>query len=135
MTARCALCDRSVFEVLFEDQRAAVILHDDWATAGHVMVVWKSHVENISDLTADEWLHLATLYRRTERAVLHATGEDRAIVMKLGIATPHLHLHIYPVSARLDREAVMKIINGETRASRDEDLVGRIRYFLSSPAT
>jgi len=40
--------------------------------------------------------------------------------MKLGIATPHLHLHIYPVSASLDRADVMEIIDGRVRDSMDD---------------
>ena len=104
----------------------------DWAAQyrGHAMVVAKRHVENVSDLAAGEWAHIAALYARTERVLLELTNADRAIVMKLGIATPHLHLHIYPVSAKLDRAAVMRIIDAEVRADRDEAFVEELRRAL-----
>ena len=95
------------------------------------MVVARRHVENVSDLTPDEWRRIAEVHRRTERALLDLAPAERAIVMKLGIATPHLHLHIYPVSARLDRAAVMRIIDGATRVPRDDRFVATLRMALA----
>jgi diadenosine tetraphosphate (Ap4A) HIT family hydrolase len=121
----CVFCDdpNGAGEILLDDGRAMVVLHDDWAVLGHAMVIWKTHVENVSDLTFDEYAHFAALHHRAERALLAVTGADRAILLKLGIATPHLHLHIYPVSSALDRAAVMAIIDGRVR----DELRGRER--------
>lgn len=126
----CSLCDLAAHEVLFEDDESAVVLHKDWAVLGHVMVVWKAHVENIADLSDDEWMRFARFYRRTEQQLLRVTGADRAIILKLGIATPHLHLHIYPVSAALDRAAVMRIIDAKSSVPRDTAFVSRLRDVL-----
>jgi histidine triad (HIT) family protein len=119
-------------DVVFEDQRTWVVLHDDWSVRGHAMVVWKLHVENFSDLTPEDAAHFARVHRRAESALLEVTGADRAILMKLGIATPHLHLHIYPVSATLDHNAVMRIINAETHETRDVAFIEAIRNHLTS---
>ena len=118
----CVFCHepRSAGELLFDDGRVLVILHDDWAVRGHAMVVWKTHVENVSDLTIDEYIHFAAIHHRAERALLAVTGAERAILLKLGIATQHLHLHIYPVSALLDRAAVMEIIDARVRDVIDD---------------
>ncbi len=94
------------------------------------MVIWKRHVENISELNEEELEHFWRVYHRAERALLEVTGSDRAIVLKLGIATPHLHVHIYPVSAALDRSAVMEVIEGRTREVRDESLVAALERRL-----
>ena len=129
----CAFCNdpRAAGELLFEDDRVLVILHNDWAVRGHAMVVWKAHVENVADLSTDEHAHFAAVHHRAERALLGATGADRAILLKLGIATPHLHLHIYPVSALLDRAAVMEIIDGRVRDSFDQTLIDDLRERLA----
>ena len=100
-------------------------LHEDWAVRGHAMVISKRHVENLSDLPDAE--HLMEVYRNAERVLLHLTGAERAVVLKLGIMTPHLHLHIYPVRASLDRAAVMDIIEGRVHAERDEKFVEAVR--------
>jgi diadenosine tetraphosphate (Ap4A) HIT family hydrolase len=117
-------------DVVFEDERTWVVLHDDWSVRGHAMVVWKVHVENFSDLTPEDAAHFARVHRRAESALLEVTKADRAILMKLGIATPHLHLHIYPVMATLDRDAVVRVINGETREARDDAFVDAMRAKL-----
>jgi len=118
----CLFCNepRAAGEVLFEDARVLVILHEDWAVRGHAMVVWREHVENVADLALDDYLHFAAVHHRAERALLAVTRADRAILLKLGIATPHLHLHIYPVSAALDRRQVMEIIDGRVRDAMDD---------------
>ena len=99
---------------------------------GHAMVIWKPHVENVAQLSEPELLHFARVYQRAERALIDVTGAARAVMLKLGIITPHLHVHIYPVSADLDRAAVMEIIEGRRREERDEDIVRMLRERLTS---
>jgi diadenosine tetraphosphate (Ap4A) HIT family hydrolase len=125
----CLFCNdpRAAGEVLFEDARVLVILHDDWAVRGHAMVVWKEHVENVADLSLDDAVHFAAIHHRVEQALLAVTRADRAILLKLGIATPHLHLHVYPVSASLDRAAVMEIIDARVREPFDQMLIDELR--------
>ena len=75
-------------DVVFEDERAWVVLHEDWSPRGHAMIVSRRHVENASDLDDDAWAHLTQWWQRAERAILRETGSARAVIMKLGIATP-----------------------------------------------
>jgi diadenosine tetraphosphate (Ap4A) HIT family hydrolase len=119
----CVFCrdPREAGDVLLEDDRLLVILHHDWAVRGHAMVVWKTHVENVADLSVEDYAHFAAVHHRVEQVLLDATGAGRAILLKLGIATPHLHLHIYPVGAELDRDAVMKIIDNRVRDVSNDD--------------
>ena len=129
----CVFCTdvRASGQVLAEDDRLWVVLHDDWAVRGHAMVVWKKHVENVADLTLDEYVHFAAVHHRAERALLAATGAERAVILKLGIATPHLHVHIYPVAASLDRAAVMEIIDARVGQPADEAFVAELRERLA----
>jgi diadenosine tetraphosphate (Ap4A) HIT family hydrolase len=133
----CVFCDdvHRAGEVIAEDARLWVVLHEDWAVRGHAMIVWKRHVENAADLALDDWLHFAAVHHRVERALLEATGTERAIILKLGIATPHLHVHIYPVAAALDRAAVMAIIDAKLRVPWDEAFVADLRARLDRPTS
>ena len=132
MNDSCLFCRKIDGDVIYEDDRCAIVLHDDWSVLGHAMIVWKSHVENFSDLSEDDALHLSQMHHAAERVLLEATGVERAVLMKLGIATPHLHLHIYPVSASVDRAAVFAIINARTRVGRDEAFIARVRAALAA---
>lgn len=129
----CGFCSdpSSTGEIVFEDDRSWVILHPDWSPRGHVMVVAKRHAENASGLDEDEWLHVARIFRRTEQILLELTRTQRAIVMKLGIMTPHLHLHIYPTSERATREEVFEAIDGKRGETRDEEFVAACRSRLT----
>ncbi len=130
----CTFCadPLSAGELVFENDRVWVLLHPDWSPRGHAMVVAKRHVENASSLDEDEWLHLARVWHRAERAILDATGAERAIILKLGILTPHLHIHIYPMSATATREDVFAAIDGDASEPRDETLVAGIRNALKA---
>ena len=94
--------------VLDEDERTWVLLHPQ----GQVMIVAKLHVENASDLEEDAWVHFAKVWHRTERELREKTGAARVIVLKLGIQTPHLHIHLYPFHADATREDVFAVIDG-----------------------
>jgi diadenosine tetraphosphate (Ap4A) HIT family hydrolase len=107
-----------------------VLLHEDSAVRGHAMVVWRAHVENVSDLSEQDAAHFARVHHAAEKALLAVTGAERAVLLKLGIMTPHLHLHIYPLSAALDRAAVMAILDGKTREEREPGFAARVAAAL-----
>jgi diadenosine tetraphosphate (Ap4A) HIT family hydrolase len=123
---------------LYQNNDVMVLLHEDRAVRGHAMVVWKRHVENISDLTTAEAAELTRVYYGAERALLGAAGADRAVMLKLGIQTPHLHLHIYPVSSALTRKQVMEIIDARVRdgmtAEEEAAFVNDVRERLLTAA-
>jgi len=105
MTAvTCAFCTAPTRagEILSEDAHSWLIRHPQ----GQWMVVAKRHVENASDLDEDEWLHLARVWHRAERRLREETKAERVMVMKLGIQTPHLHIHLFPFGVEATREEV-----------------------------
>ncbi|HEY0142747.1 MAG TPA: HIT family protein [Thermoanaerobaculia bacterium] len=113
--------------IVYEDASTWVILHDDWSPRGHAMVVAKRHVENGSDLDEGELVRLTRVWQQAECVVLQETGAERAILLKLGIATPHFHLHIYPATATDDRAEVFAMFDGLRGAAKDLELVERVR--------
>ena len=129
----CVFCSdpASAGDLVHEDAQSWVILHPDWSPRGHAMVVAKRHVENASALDEEEWLHLARVWHRTERVLLDLTNTQRAIVLKLGIQTPHLHLHIYPVADTATREEVFEAIDGKRSEARDGYFVRACRLRLT----
>lgn len=91
------------------------------------MLVLMRHAQNFSDLTDDEAQQFVRVEKVCERALLDVTRTDRAILLKLGIATPHLHVHIYPVSGALGREEVQRIIDAEVREEREAGFAKAVR--------
>jgi diadenosine tetraphosphate (Ap4A) HIT family hydrolase len=134
----CVLCETpaSVGPIVFDDGRVVVLLHDDWAVAGHALVIARKHVQNVSDLDPADAVHFWEIYAHVERAVLAAAGVERAMMLKLGIQVPHLHVHIYPVGATAGRASVLGAFDGKSNAELSESqrqaFVGAVRAFLSS---
>ena len=103
-----------------------LLLHPDSAVRGHAMLVAKRHVENFCDFTDSEARQFARVQKVAERALLDVTKTDRAILLKLGIQTPHFHVHIYPVSNTMTRDEVMQVIDAKVREVREADLAKRV---------
>jgi len=132
----CVFCDAPLTagEAVYEDERVLVLLHPDGSPRGHAMVVAKRHVENASELDENEGLHLLRIWQRVERALLALTGAERAVLLKLGIVTPHFHLHIYPVAAADSREEVFAAFDGKRGTPRDAAFVAELRARLTGGA-
>jgi len=102
-------------DLIFEDGNVFAFLHEDWSVLGHAVVVWNKHVENLSDLPAAQLQDFMATYSKIEKAVLVAAEADRAVLLKLGLMVPHLHLHIYPVARTVNRAAVIAAIEGKSQ--------------------
>lgn len=127
----CSLCNLAAAPEasplhITKNPRAFAILHDDWATRGHAMVVSMRHVENLSDLPREERDAFVDLYTRLERALIEVLNLERVVLLKLGLAVPHLHWHLYPVSATRNREDVFAAFDCQTRDEPDEAQKARL---------
>ena len=102
----CVFCTdpRDAGTVLSENEHAWVIHHPQ----GQTMIVAKRHVENVSDLAEDEWLEVARTWHRAEREI----DAERVIVFKLGVQTPHLHIHLHPFPKSATREEIFLTLAG-----------------------
>ena len=102
----CVFCDNpgNAGTLLGENEHAWVIRHPQ----GQTMIVAKRHVENVSDLDESEWLEVARTWHRAERAI----DADRVIVFKLGVQTPHLHIHLHPFPKTSTREEIFLTLAG-----------------------
>jgi histidine triad (HIT) family protein len=121
--------------VLDENAAAVAWLHESRAHRGHSVIAARRHVENLSDLDDREAQGFLALARRVERAALDETASHRAILMKLGLLVPHLHLHVYPVTRDASREEVMQIIDGavtdDATPAQKADFAASLRARLS----
>lgn len=125
----CVFCDDrdSAGETILDFGEWSLLLHPDSAVRGHGMLVVRRHVENFSDLSDSEAQQFARVAKVCERALLDATATDRAILFKLGIASPHLHIHIYPVSRTATRAEVQRVIDGNVSEPRASGFAALVR--------
>jgi len=124
----CIFCDAErppdpASLVVFETDRAFVILNRYPYNNGHLMVVPGRHVPSLAALDADELLEVAWLVQQAEIVLREAYAPHGINVgVNLGTAAgagvdDHLHVHLVP---RWDGDTSFMTVIGETRVLPEE---------------
>ena len=92
----CELCDAVGGELLWQDDVCRVVRVNDPDYPGFCRVIWKRHVQEMTDLAADERRHLMAVTFAVEQAVRQVLSPDKINLASLGNVTPHLHWHVIP---------------------------------------
>ena len=92
----CELCDTLGGELLWQDEVCRVVRVNDPDYPGFCRVIWKRHVQEMTDLAADERRHLMAVTFAVERALRQVLSPDKINLASLGNVTPHLHWHVIP---------------------------------------
>lgn len=128
LTSSCVFCEiegRGLDEPLFVHGGSAafVVLNKFPYNNGHLMVVPRRHVPNLTDLTQAELLEIMTLAQTAERALTREYG-PHAFNMGINLGksagagiAEHLHLHVVP---RWDGDTSFMSVLGETRVLPEE---------------
>lgn len=99
----CTPCSLLHEPAIAESEHAIAILDRFACRPGHVLVVLRRHVENLTSLTWPEYADLQQLAWRTARALDQLLAPRRIYVAALGSAEPlatsfpHVHLHVIPL--------------------------------------
>jgi diadenosine tetraphosphate (Ap4A) HIT family hydrolase len=97
--AACVFCAGSGGDVLFEDDICRVVLvtgDEGEAFPGFCRVISNRHVEEVSDLAANEQNHLFTVVMATEMAIRKVQRPDKMNLASLGNVVAHVHWHVIP---------------------------------------
>jgi diadenosine tetraphosphate (Ap4A) HIT family hydrolase len=92
----CELCDQVGGTLLWQDASCRVVLVEDADYPGFCRVIWKKHVKEMTDLSADDRAHLMSTVFAVEAAIREAMQPDKINLASLGNLTPHLHWHVIP---------------------------------------
>jgi histidine triad (HIT) family protein len=104
--AMCAIADGrlNVELTVFEDELALVTVDRFAALPGHLLVIFKRHVERITELTQAEYLSLQTAVFRSTLLIQKHRAPTRIFTAmfgsseNVGISVPHVHAHVVPVA-------------------------------------
>jgi len=92
----CELCDQIGGTLLWQDESCRVVQVADADYPGFCRVVWKDHVQEMTDLSAAEREHLMATVFVVEAAIRKTLHPDKINLASLGNLTPHLHWHVIP---------------------------------------
>jgi diadenosine tetraphosphate (Ap4A) HIT family hydrolase len=93
----CHLCENEGGVVVWQDARLRVVRAED--TPDHpafYRVIWGSHVQELSDLSAEDRTHCLDVIVKVERVLRDRLWPTKMNVASLGNVVPHLHWHVIP---------------------------------------
>jgi diadenosine tetraphosphate (Ap4A) HIT family hydrolase len=95
----CELCARPNDQIVWEDELCYVVAvggDEGRRFPGYARVVWRSHVQEMTDLPITARRHLINLVFAVETAVRRCATPDKINLASLGNVVPHLHWHVIP---------------------------------------
>lgn len=95
----CEFCELPGGEIVWEDGLCRVVRVVDGQAAdypGFCRVIWRTHVREMTDLTAADRRHLMALVFATEAALRVSYRPHKINLASLGNVVPHLHWHVIP---------------------------------------
>jgi histidine triad (HIT) family protein len=96
----CKIADgRIVTEIVDQDENTLTFLDHSPVFPGHLLIIPRTHVDNLMDLPGDQLQPFLKQVQRASRAVeagLDAAGSFVAINNKVSQTVPHLHAHVIP---------------------------------------
>ena len=85
-----------------EDDRHYAFLDISPLAEGHTLVVPKQEVDNIFDLSDEEYAGLQLFAKRVAAALEKAMPCKRIATAVLGMEVPHAHIHLVPINKEDD---------------------------------
>lgn len=93
----CPLCGSvDPEQLIWEDEQTRVILAKEPAYPGFVRVIWKRHIQEMTDLTNTERDQLMNLVYEVEGIVREVMQPQKINLAALGNMAPHIHWHVIP---------------------------------------
>lgn len=110
MADDCIFCqivaDRSMVpHWIAESERSLAFLDIHPIRVGHALVIPKSHVLDLANITAEDWGDVATLTARVSnilRRKLGTTGENLMVASGPGSEQSVFHLHVHIIPRRVE---------------------------------
>jgi histidine triad (HIT) family protein len=87
---------------VYEDDNYCAFLDINPVKPGHTLVVPKKEVDDVFDLSEDDYLGLMKVVKLIEPAVKKASGAKRVGLSVVGLEVPHAHIHLIPINTMGD---------------------------------
>lgn len=92
----CEFCDQIGGELLWQDDHCRVVLVDDPDYCGFCRVIWKNHIQEMTDLSNEDRTQFMAVVFKVEESLRKILRPEKINLASLGNMTPHLHWHVVP---------------------------------------
>ena len=84
---------------IYEDDRAVAFLDIHPLSKGHTLVVPKTQVDHLWDLSDDDYSYIWNISKKIAKQLQDKLGSKRISVRVEGFAIPHAHIHLVPMDS------------------------------------
>lgn len=110
-------------EIIYEDQRAIVLMTIEPITPGHCLVVPRQQIDSLWDVDDDLYQHLMQVTKLIVRRMETAYDYKRIGMLVEGFGVPHAHIHILgynqPLEPTMTEHIEMKHTAGAEELARE----------------
>ncbi|MYN40638.1 HIT domain-containing protein [Duganella sp. FT109W] len=82
--------------LIWADDRVSVVAVDEPEYPGFTRVVWNAHVKEMTDLPAEDRVHIMNVVWAVESAQRQVFAPEKINLASFGNMTPHVHWHVIP---------------------------------------
>ena len=94
--AGCEQCETPGGDVLHQGVQFRVVLVDDALYPGFCRVIWRDHVQEVTDLNELDRMLLMDVLWQVEHVVREVMQPEKINLASFGNVVPHLHWHVIP---------------------------------------
>jgi diadenosine tetraphosphate (Ap4A) HIT family hydrolase len=95
----CFICKKGINceNIIYKDENIIAFLDLYPSTKGYTLVATKKHIEEIAQLSKEEYLHMQNIIFSISKAIKKSFNPKRICILKSGDILKHLHFHIIPI--------------------------------------
>jgi len=96
---KCFICKNQINKenIIYENNEIIAFLDLYPPTKGYILVATKKHIEEVTELSENEYLNLQKILFKISKAIKKAFNPKRIYILKTGDLVAHLHFHIMPI--------------------------------------
>ncbi len=112
---------------IYEDEKVIAILDIHPIYEGHTLVIPKNQVDNIWDLSAEDYEYLWQVCNKIASHIREVINPPRVGVVVEGFGVPHCHVHLIPIYHGNDLKKPQEDKNTEPDYSALAKMVERLK--------
>jgi len=113
---------------IYEDDKTLAIMDIHPVADGHVLVISKTQVEFVWDLSVDDYTALSLTVQKVALRLREVVGKPFVGEVVVGTDVPHAHIHIVPFTETHELKRTMETATAETDHEALAILAEKLRF-------
>lgn len=113
---------------VFEDEKTLAFLDINPANEGHTLVVSKTQVEFVWDLSPEDYTAVMQTVKKVASRLKEAYPDQYVAELVIGVDVPHAHVHVIPFTQTAEVQGAFSAPRGEPDHEALAAVAERLRF-------